>query len=284
MMSSFQNNLIPLEWERPVKQIATFTTQSLDEVRAEVLCADVPWTKEYRDYQSGGWWTASLFNQSGDPTDVLIRDSGICTPTSLLDLMPCTRKLLEGLCLSIMWARLVRLQENSFLWEHIDYVDLERVHRYRLHIPITTNSSARLVIMGRSLNLTIGHLWQLAPVNPHGVCNLYGPDRIHIVIDCYENIVLRQLIDQRQLSDEEMLHLPSATDIFLQQAVLDAEKLLKLGLSNVAERHLLRLFFEYSMPIGTPYDLIVGMYASQGMEEMALSWKRKKEIFLGGYQ
>jgi hypothetical protein len=284
-MSFFQNNLTIVEEEELVKQIAslaTFTRKSLNVVRAEVLRTDIPWTEEYSDYQSGGWWTASLFNHSGNPTDVLIQD-GIGVPTSLLETMPCTYKLIEGLGLSIMWARLARLEANSFLWEHVDYVDLEQVERYRLHIPITTNSSARLVIMGRSLNLTVGHLWQLSPVNPHGVCNLYGPARLHIVIDCYENMALRQLIDHRQLSDEEVSRLPSAEDTFLQQAVLGAEKFLSLGFPRVAEHHLLRLFFEYSMPVEMPYDLIIGMYASQGMKEMALSWERRKEIFLGGH-
>jgi hypothetical protein len=266
-----------------VASLATFTLESLDMVREEALRVDVPWIEEYGDHQSGGWWTVSLFNGSGVPTDVQIRD-GTCVPTSLLQSMPRTRELIEGLGLKVMWVRLARLSANSFLWEHVDYGELEPVDRHRLHIPLITNQSARFVIMGRSMNLTVGNLWRLESINPHGVCNLYGPDRIHIVIDCYEDAVLRRLIEQKQLSNENALCLPSVVDSLLLQVVRDAGKLLDLGFTRAAEFHLLRLFFEYSMPVGMPYDLIVDLYAARRLDEAALSWKNRKEVMLGGYQ
>src|SRR5205823_348281 len=76
-----------------IARLKTFTTESLESVRAEVLRAHVPWIEEYGEYQSGGWWTASLFNNSGDPCDIRIRD-GNCVPTSLLKEMPRTRELI----------------------------------------------------------------------------------------------------------------------------------------------------------------------------------------------
>lgn len=263
-----------------IARIGPIPRAALDSVCAEVLRADTPWVEHYRDYQSGGWWTASLLNDSGDPGDVQIRD-GAGRATTLLRSMPRTQELIEGLGLKIMWVRLAKLTSNSFLWEHVDYRELREAPRYRLHIPLTTNSSARLVIAGRSLNLTVGHVWRLAPVHPHGVCNLYGPDRLHIVIDCYENSALHTLMAQSELRDEEAPLLPTADESTLQRAVREAGALLDLGMPEAAEQTVLRLFFRYSLPAGRPYDLLAELHAERGLAEAAVSWKQRRTALLG---
>jgi hypothetical protein len=263
-----------------VARMAPIPPEVANLICAEIQRVELPWIEEYGEYQSGGWWTVSLFNDSGDPAHVRIRDCA-GTPTTLLDTMPRTRAFIEGLGLDIMWARLARLAANSFLWEHVDYGELDHSRRHRLHIPLATNSSAQLVIAGRSLNLTVGHIWRLTPANPHGVCNFYGPDRIHIIIDCYEDEALRRLLAAVQISDQEAPLLPQADGFVLSEELRGARQLLQLGFAESAERSLLRLFFKYRMPKGTPYDLIVDMYLSQGMEDAAMSWKRRKQILLG---
>lgn len=119
-------------------------------------------------------------NASGNPADVQIGD---CTPveTSLLTAMPQTRAFLRGLGLDYMWVRLAKLGTNSYLWEHRDYTELDQVERYRLHVPVLTNSSALLVTGGSSVLLTSGGIWRLTPTYAHGVCNLLGPERIHLI-------------------------------------------------------------------------------------------------------
>ena len=102
-----------------VARLAEIDAQTLERMRHEVLTIPRGWVAEYGDYQSGGWWTLSLLNDTGDPADVTIRD---CQPrpTGLLERMPVTAGLLEGLGLEYMWVRLARLRANSFLWEHRD--------------------------------------------------------------------------------------------------------------------------------------------------------------------
>lgn len=106
----------------------------LDRLRHEALTVPSEWVAEYGQYQSGEWWTLSLLNDSGVPTDVIIQD---CDPveTTLLRRMPVTRKFLSSLGLRYMWARLARLGSNSFLWEHRDYGELSESERHRLHVP-----------------------------------------------------------------------------------------------------------------------------------------------------
>jgi hypothetical protein len=282
-MPSASLKVVDQELITQVARMKSVASEVTDAIRAEVQRIDPPWTEEYGDYQSGGWRTVSLFNHSGDPADVRIKD-GPGAPTTLLRAMPRTQEFIEGLGLNIMWARLASLGGNSFLWEHVDYNELESIRRHRFHVPLVTNSSARLVIAGRSLNLATGNVWRLAPANPHGVCNFYGPDRIHIIVDCYEDDASRRLLSAVQIDDGDAPTLPRADQFILSKELLHAQQLLQLGFDQSAERHLLRLFFRYWMPPGMPYDLIVKMYLSAGMEDAATSWKGKKKILLGGPQ
>jgi hypothetical protein len=84
----------------------------LERLCHEVLTVPCEWVSEYGQYQSGGWWTLSLLNDSGVPTDVTIKD---CNPieTTLLQRMPVTRSFLSSLGLRYMWVRLARLGRSA---------------------------------------------------------------------------------------------------------------------------------------------------------------------------
>lgn len=260
--------------------IKKFDLETIEILLAEIMRADVTWTEEYNEYQSGGWSTAALYSISGDPNDVVIRDGDGIPTFALGKLMPFTHTFIESLGLKIMYARLARLSENSFLWEHVDYTELDQKKRFRLHIPLVTNSTALLVIAGRALTLKPGYMWLLEPVKPHGVCNLYGPDRIHIIIDCYQNETLDTLMNQKQLSDVKIVQLPALEKPALDEAVGCSKKLLEFGFSSAAENNLLKLFFRYSMPTGKPYDLIVDMYKTGNWESETLYWEQKRRTML----
>ncbi|MGF2209549.1 hypothetical protein [Streptomyces sp. S5] len=95
--------------EGPVDEVARLAAVDgslIEQMRAEALGAPTRGVQAYSEYQSGGWWTASLMNHSasGDPHDVVIGD-GRPEPTSL-------------------YVRLARLAPNSFLWEHRDYAEV----------------------------------------------------------------------------------------------------------------------------------------------------------------
>lgn len=102
----------------------TLDPDLLERVRHETLTIPDGWVEQYGEYQSGGWGTLSLLNQSGEAGDVTIAD---CEPveTDLLASMPATRQLLAGLGLHYMWARIARLNAGAYLWEHRDYGELK---------------------------------------------------------------------------------------------------------------------------------------------------------------
>jgi hypothetical protein len=251
----------------------------VERLRHEALTAPVPWMAEYGLYQSGGWWTASLMNATGNAADVTIRDCA-AQPTELLDHMPATAELLAGLGLSYMWVRLARLEANAFLWEHRDYRELRQVRRHRLHLPLRTNPSAFLVTGGVKVHLASGGIWRLTPTHAHGVCNLLGPDRIHLIADVYHDDAYRRLAAKASLHHSQIEPLPAAPPNVLKDRMAAARQLASGGFADAAERLLLRLFYCHAMPEGAVYDLIARMYAESGDSQTASRWLSTKNTVL----
>ncbi len=213
-----------------IQQVAcadTIDLDLLDRVRHETLTIPDGWVTEYGEYQSGGWGTLSLLNQTGTATDVTITD---CEPvaTDLLAAMPTTRQLLSDLGLRYMWARIARLEPGSFLWEHRDYGELKSVERHRLHIPLVTSSAAYMVLGGSAVHLSAGRLWRLTPTHAHGACNRYGPPRLHLILDCYSSPELAELTNGQHLPYDAVRPLLPLTDALTHQQVEQALTLARL--------------------------------------------------------
>ncbi|MFF4711357.1 aspartyl/asparaginyl beta-hydroxylase domain-containing protein [Streptomyces eurythermus] len=261
-----------------IAQLDRLDASLVERLRHEALTAPAPWKAEYGDYQSGGWWTTSLMNASGDAADVRIGD---CTarPTALLEHMPVTAGLLADLGLSYMWVRLARLEANAFLWEHRDYDELDQVERHRLHIPLHTNSSAFLVTGGTKVHMAGGRIWRLTPTYAHGVCNLLGPDRVHLIADVYADDAYDRLAGR---ADEPPAaeRLPRATEPVLAERFDAARRLADLGYIEAAEQLLLRLFYCVALPEGTAYDLIADLHTGRGDAEASRRWITAKSKLL----
>jgi hypothetical protein len=251
----------------------------LERMRHEVLTAPDGWKAEYGEYQSGGWWTLSLINATGQAGDVTIAD---CDPveTTLLAKMPVTRHLLRALGLRYMWVRLARLAPHSFLWEHRDYAELADVERHRLHIPLLTNSSAFLVTGATKVHLSAGRIWRLTPTYAHGVCNLLGPDRIHLILDCYADDRLAELTSDQHLPDGAVELLPPATDADVVGHMAAARGLADMGYLAEAERYLLRLFYAHTMPEGCGYELVARLHEQLDNATAASEWRAKADVML----
>ncbi|MFJ9523380.1 aspartyl/asparaginyl beta-hydroxylase domain-containing protein [Kitasatospora sp. NPDC101801] len=262
-----------------IAQLDTVDSTQLERMRHEALTVQVPWKAEYGAYQSGGWWTTSLMNASGDAADVTIGDCA-AQPTRLLEQMPATTALLAELGLNYMWVRLARLEANAFLWEHRDYDELDQIERHRLHIPLHTNTSAFLVTGGAKVHMTGGRIWRLTPTYAHGVCNLLGPDRIHLIADVYADDTYRRLARRPSLHPAAAEPLPTADEAVLAERLAAARGMAGLGYTEAAERMLLRLFYAYDLPEGTVYDLIAELHTSLGDMEAATRWTAAKKRLL----
>ncbi|WFE98629.1 aspartyl/asparaginyl beta-hydroxylase domain-containing protein [Micromonospora sp. WMMD964] len=263
-----------------ISRLGPLDRDLLAAVADEVRAITTGWAVNYGDYQSGGWYTLSLINPSGQSEDVTIHD-GHGVPTEILEGMPNTKALLASLPLDIMWVRLARLEAGAYLWEHRDYGELSEVDHFRLHVPLVTNPSAVLAIDGHTINMQVGDLWRLAPVFRHGVCNVTGPERIHIVIDCYETEELSKILAAGHLLPDDVKPLPPLEPMALKQELAIASELLAGGFAEQAEEHLLKLFFRFDTDDAQGYHLITQMYAQAGDAKKADEWRERRAVLMG---
>lgn len=258
----------------------------IERVRHEVLTVPKEYATGYGEYQTGGWDTLSLLNNSGNPSDVTIGDTRP-VPTTLLEEMPATADLISALGLRIWWARLALMEPGTFLWEHRDYTEpgVAGTERHRIHVPLVTTSSAFLVTGGAAVHMADGRIWRLNPVHAHGACNMAGPARLHLILDCHDSPELGRLRSDEELPDDCHRALPEADQDELDGHVGEARRLIRLGFPGQAERRLLRLYFSRVLPYaGWAYDTLADVYASYGNEERAEHWRARKTTTLRGAQ
>ncbi|MCG6313288.1 aspartyl/asparaginyl beta-hydroxylase domain-containing protein [Vibrio vulnificus] len=238
----------------------------------------VDWTTNYSPYQNGKWKTISLFNQSGISTDTTIRD-GEVKLTDLSCRLPKTTKIIEQLNLDIISVRIAQIGPNGFLWEHVDYKELDDKKKHRLHIPIVTHEDARMCFTNYSICMTYGKIWKLNPTTPHGIYNGSDINRIHIIIDCYENSYLDNICFNK-LEKHEIKKLPQ-NDIT--NYINKATRLASLGFYKPAESLILKLFHRYTLEPGEPYKVLMSIYESIGNLSKHQEWKDKKTMFMGNF-
>ncbi|WP_433520166.1 aspartyl/asparaginyl beta-hydroxylase domain-containing protein (plasmid) [Nonomuraea sp. CA-143628] len=260
----------------------TLDAALLERVRHEVLTIPGDWVRGYSRFQSGGWGTLSLLNDTGNARDVTIGDTEPVA-TDLLARMPTTQALLDELGLQYMWARLALLEAGSYLWEHRDYqeAELAETERHRVHIPIVTAGSAVLILAGNAVHLAAGRIWRLTPTFVHGACNAFGPARIHLILDCYADPALQALRGGEHLPEACVRELPAAEEELLADYALTARRLARLGYVEAAEEHLLRLFFQHRLPEGAVYDMVIALHRERGDAAAVESWREHKTIVLG---
>ena len=263
-----------------VAQIVAIEPQILSSLAREAAQINEEWTCEYGEYQSGGWKTIALYNQTRNPMDTVLVD-GLGLETSLLDSMPSTRRFLRAMNLRFLAVRLAKLEPQAFLWEHKDYVELNSEEKIRLHIPLNTNLKCHLIVDGAAVHMNCGHIWFLNPTQRHGACNLGHQSRIHMLVDIYVDSNTRQWLSDAQLLSSAVTELPRATPEQIQNILTSAQHLAELGFRNSAEELLLRAFHSFSLYEGQSYNLIIQMYNNLKDPENSTLWRARKNLYLG---
>lgn len=263
-----------------VAQLSSIEPAAVKVMGREAAHLDEDWTCEYGEYQSGGWKTLSLYNQTGNPRDTVIED-GPGMETRLLKKMPETQKFLRHLGLEIMSVRIARLEPKAFLWEHRDYAELNDRQRLRLHVPLITNPSCHLIIGGQAVHMTAGHIWMLNPTERHGVCNLGHQSRYHLLLDIYTCVNSAKLVANATLDHQSVITLPVPSAAEVQNALVNAINLAKLGYSTSAEMALLKRFHRFHLSEGESYNLIIQMYDQLNNSSESKKWQSRRDKYLG---
>ncbi len=242
------------------------------------------WQEPYPEYGSDGLKVATLLNHTGEQENYDYHDCAKPNPTPLLLKLTELHKFLTESGFNIMGSRLLRLDPGTFLHEHRDFVYLENVPRYRLHMPLITNDQAFITSPGLNVHFKKGYLWKLDPKQTiHSACNFGKAPRIHLMIDCYVEETLQALIDQ-QFLDQDALHtLPPLTEELREQLLNSAQLAYSAGNLKDAEEILLAAFCKYdlfALQDGlTTYDLLTQFFQRQSparvLEERQSYWQER---------
>jgi hypothetical protein len=261
--------------KKSVSQLACIPETDLIKMTGEIeFHSDLlPWKSSYGEYQSGNWKTVTLMNPCGDMSQNEIYD-GTGRATEILDLLPATRKYAEGLNLKVMWLRIAKLGSNSYLWEHVDYRELNNSRRVRLHLPLVSDSGAFFSFPEFNVHLKRGFLWKLDPTHRHGAANVGVKERIHLLFDCYIDEQLENLIKNEWLDSEVLFEKGPPV---LRDA--DRDKLLRLGHSRAVVDQFLKSFHLYDLGGKSSYDLLAEYFS--GDPSLSQHWSEKRELYIG---
>jgi hypothetical protein len=92
---------------------------------------------------------------------------------------------------------LVKLLKNSTIPVHQDYGStLGFIHR--IHIPLISNENVFFTVNDDTINMKCGSLYEINNQETHGVSNLSKHDRVHIIIDIFENKTLVEYFNSQK--------------------------------------------------------------------------------------
>lgn len=249
----------------------------LDAIEREVTTPDIEWHEPYSEYASPGLQVAVLMSPDGEEKNFSWKDCREPKQTPLLNRLPVLKQLLEGFGFDIMASRLLKLQPGTYLHEHRDYVFLEEVPRFRLHVPIVTNQDAHIVMPGSRIHLNRGYLWKLNPKEAiHSACNFGSEPRIHLMMDCYLNDTLEKLIAEESLPPGSVKKLPMLTQS-IRARILEEGRSLVIGRrQEQAEDLVLRQFCHYDLGNDTTYQLMYELYGEMSSCDQRLEYWRTR--------
>jgi hypothetical protein len=156
-------------------------------------------------YYEGDWSVVPLRSIGGRPDHIYPDPTQTqkFADTPLLDRCPYVREVLASFQCQLQAVRFLRLKAGSAIKEHSDYNLSLEDGELRLHIPVTTNPDVEFVLDGKRVVMNPGEVWYHNFNLPHRVANRGPTDRIHLVIDCFVNDWMRDLILQAQHAEAQ---------------------------------------------------------------------------------
>lgn len=263
-----------------ISRLEAIPVETLAPMIDDLRSSKIPWSENYAEYHSSGWKTVALYNQNGDP---LINDLVDCrpVPTAVLSELPAIREYLEHCPYSLMWARILRMEPGTYLWEHTDYGDLQDTPRLRLHVPLITNPEALMVFDEEAVHMQSGYLWKLDPKRArHAAYNGGTESRTHLIMDCYVDQPLLERIRGEYLDDNSRRRFPQFEEQDFAMLSRDARALLEGGKQQEAEQLFLKTFHSFYLKNASSYDLLVRFYDQLGDRERRNHWIEQKKGFL----
>jgi|TARA_B110000444_G_scaffold249354_1_gene274360 hypothetical protein len=165
----------------------------------------------------GDWDAVSIKGYSDDINNILkpgvlksdvepadLRWTSLYEEPDLLSL----KEILSHIPAEFERVRIMRLKAGTTIKKHTDKVDKEIKNGklVRLHVPLRTSDNVHFYLWeGKTenhFNLKIGKYYYVDVSKPHAVHNKSDFDRLHLVVDCYNNPRLQNLLKQSEEFDD----------------------------------------------------------------------------------
>ena len=163
----------------------------------------------------GNWDAISIRGYSDDITNILkpgvlksdveeqpLRWTSLYEQAELLPI----KEILVHIPAEFERVRVMRLKAGTKISKHTDKVDkaIKNGDIIRLHVPLKTNEKVTMTLWegkeAKSYNLETGKYYYTDVSKPHAVDNSADFDRLHLVIYCFNNPKLENLLKQDVIS------------------------------------------------------------------------------------
>ena len=103
--------------------------------------------------------------------------------TTVMEHCPYIKEILSNMNVPILKVRLMKLEPNNILPEHVDQFRDDRI--LRMHIPIITHPDVLFYVENNPTHLPEGTLWYVNVRKSHKVHNKSNNYRVHLVFDVW---------------------------------------------------------------------------------------------------
>jgi len=162
---------------------------SIDKLQEDlVICENDLWTPHFNTNRyEGNWTSVSLRSQSGLVNDITSFANKEYQNTNLLDRCHYFKSIMDWFQCEKEAVRLLRLDPQSEIKEHVDNDTSYEDGFFRIHIPIVTNDDVFFYVDKKRVPMKMGECWYANFQLPHSVENNGTEPRIHFTLDCIRN-------------------------------------------------------------------------------------------------
>jgi hypothetical protein len=162
---------------------------SIDKLQEDlVICENDLWTPHFNTNRYEGKWTSvSLRSQSGLINDITSFPNKEYKNTNLLEHCHYFREIMDWFQCEKEAVRLLRLDPQSEIKEHVDNDTSYEDGFFRIHIPIITNDNVFFYVDKKRVPMKMGECWYANFQLRHSVENKSAEPRIHFTLDCIRN-------------------------------------------------------------------------------------------------
>ncbi|WP_158826617.1 aspartyl/asparaginyl beta-hydroxylase domain-containing protein [Mucilaginibacter lacusdianchii] len=182
------------------------------------ILQDPNWVPHFNAAAYRGDWTIFPLRTPGGHSDKPYADllgENLFEDTQLINALPFTKALLDGLQCQTYSVRLLKLGAGASIKAHRDPGLAFEQGEARLHFPVFTHDEVQFFVEEDLVPMRAGECWYINANLTHQAVNMSTKDRIHLVIDCQVNNWLEALFNKgetREKIDE--------SDLITQRAII----------------------------------------------------------------